>query len=230
MEFFQNVLYSGIFFIFLGFLSGSVPYGFVYSYLRGVDIRTIGSGNIGATNVTRQFGFWQGFIPVAFLDILKGVVPVVLFRVLVVRDNDPLLFDTMEIFIGIAAILGHVFSPFLGFKGGKGVGTTVGVLLAWNYVVALFCLSVFGVTFFTFGKRIVGRGSIVMAILFPFITIYTPSTTIPLKITSVFLALLILWTHRNNIKDWISKEDIKKQQTARETKKATKELKKQNKG
>ncbi|MGL4676883.1 MAG: glycerol-3-phosphate 1-O-acyltransferase PlsY [Brevinema sp.] len=214
----DNILMSGFLFIILGFLSGSVPYGLVYSALRGVDIRKVGSGNIGATNVTRQFGFWKGFVPVAILDMAKGLLPIVLFRFFVSPDQDFLLFDTMEIFIGIVAVLGHVFSPFLKFKGGKGVATTGGVMFAWNYPMALICLGIFTLVFFTFGKKIVGRASIVTAFCLPIIVYLLPATSLPLQIASTLLGILIIFAHKQNIQDWILGEDLRKKLKAQEQK------------
>ena len=210
MDLFYNVLYSGILFIIIGFISGSVLYGFLYSLARGVDIRKIGSGNIGATNVTRQFGFWQGFLPIALLDGFKGAIPVIVFRLCVSRYLNDSLFDIMEILVGMAAILGHVFSPFLGFKGGKGVATTAGVLLAWNYVVGLTLIASFALVFFTVGKKTIGRASVGAAICFPFITFFVPNTSMPLSIVSIIISILILVTHRKNIKEWYTGQDLVK--------------------
>ncbi len=229
MTIFENIPLWGSIFIILSFISGSVPYGLVYSLLRGVDIRKVGSGNIGATNVTRQFGLWQGFVPVLILDMLKGALPIIIFRVVALREANPFMFDSFEIFIGLAAILGHVFSPFLKFKGGKGVATTGGVLFTWNFIVASMVIGAFALAFFTFGKKIVGRASIVAAICFPFIAIFTPSTTLPMKATGLFLGAFILITHRSNIKDWISGEDIIKLQKSKEEKAKRDQEKKGNK-
>ncbi|MGL5956292.1 MAG: glycerol-3-phosphate 1-O-acyltransferase PlsY [Brevinema sp.] len=206
----DNVLTQGLLFIVLGFLSGSIPYGLLYAALRGVDVRKIGSGNIGATNVSRQFGFWQGFMPVLVLDLAKGLLPIVFFRFFVSPDQDLLLFDSMEIFIGFAAVLGHVFSPFLKFKGGKGVATTGGVVLAWNPIMALIDLTIFVLVFFTFGKRIIGRASVTTAVCLPVVVYLLPDTSLPLRIAVTILGIAILITHKSNIKDWISGEDLVK--------------------
>ena len=211
MDLFYNVLYSGILFIVIGFISGSVPYGLLYSLARGVDIRKIGSGNIGATNVTRQFGFWQGFLPIALLDGFKGAIPVIVFRLCVSRYLNESLFDIMEILVGMGAILGHVFSPFLGFKGGKGVATTAGVLLAWNYVVGLTLITSFWLIFFTIGKKTIGRASVGAAVCFPIITFFiVPNTSMPLSIVSIVISILILVTHKKNIQDWYTGQDLEK--------------------
>lgn len=206
---------TGVIFTCLSFLSGSIPYGLVYSAIRGIDIRKVGSGNIGATNVTRQFGFWQGFVPVLLLDMAKGSLPIILFN-MAAPLNEGLLFESFQIIIGLAAVLGHIFSPFLNFKGGKGVATTIGVLVTWNYIVALVWLGVFAMVFFTFGKKIVGRASIVSAISLPIITFLVPATTIPLKIISVILAILITVAHKRNLLEWKTGEDLIKKQQQKE--------------
>lgn len=207
----DTLLNLGILFTVIAFLSGSVPYGLVYSALRGVDIRKVGSGNIGATNVTRQFGLWQGFVPVLILDMAKGIVPLVLFNKFASSSNQ-LLFDSFQIIVGMAAVLGHIFSPFLRFKGGKGVATTGGVLFAWNFIVASCCLGVFAFVFFTFGKKIVGRASVVAAISLPIITLLVPTSTLPLKIITIVLSFLILLAHKKNILEWKTGEDLAKKQ------------------
>ncbi len=107
----------------VGYLIGSIPFSFLVGKLRGVDLRTIGSGNTGASNVWRSCGF-KWFVVALCLDLLKGFVPTVLaYRVLHV---DPL----MTVLVGLAAMVGHVYPAFLHFKGGKAVATTGGVMLA----------------------------------------------------------------------------------------------------
>ena len=109
--------------IVLGYLIGSLPFSFLVGKLRGVDLRTVGSGNTGASNVWRMCGF-RWFVVALALDILKGFVPTALaYRVLHV---DPLA----TVLVGLAAILGHVYPAFLRFKGGKAVATTGGVMFA----------------------------------------------------------------------------------------------------
>lgn len=208
MSLFDNVLYSGILFMGISFISGSVPYGLLYGFARGIDIRKLGSGNIGATNINRQFGFWQGFVPILILDAMKGSIPIVLFRICVSRELDASLFDIMEIFIGLFAMAGHIFSPFLEFKGGKGVATALGVVFAWNYMVALAIIGFFSLVFFTFGKKIVGRASISTAILFPFVTYLIPNTTKPLQIAALIICIIIVLTHKKNIKEWYTGQDL----------------------
>ena len=122
------------------FLSGSVPFGYFAGRLRGIDIRQHGSGNIGATNVIRVLGKGIG-IPVFVLDLLKGLVPCLLVK----ADGAE---SWVLVLTGLCAILGHMFTPWLGFKGGKGVATAAGVLLGIAWVPMLAGLVVWLLFFF----------------------------------------------------------------------------------
>jgi acyl phosphate:glycerol-3-phosphate acyltransferase len=140
--------------IVIAFLVGSIPFGVLAGRLHGVDIRTQGSGNIGATNALRVMG-WKVGLPVLLLDIAKGLVPV-----LVVRHCPGA--DALTVAgTGVAAVLGHCFSPFLGFSGGKGVATALGMILAVDWRVGVIALGAFivlvGIT------RFVSLGSVAAA-------------------------------------------------------------------
>lgn len=112
-----------------GYVSGSFPFGYVAGRLRGIDIRQHGSGNIGATNVIRVLGKGIG-LPVFALDMLKGWLPVVLVaRWLVTLGAPEQMVTAGAVATGLASVLGHMFTPWLGFKGGKGVATATGALL-----------------------------------------------------------------------------------------------------
>lgn len=106
----------------LGYLSGSIPYAVIVSRARGVDIRAVGSKNPGAHNVMVHVGRWSGRL-VAILDLLKGTLPALLARWAGLSDWD-------VVWVGVAAMLGHVTSPFLALKGGKGLSTAFGLMLA----------------------------------------------------------------------------------------------------
>ena len=146
-------------------LIGALPFGYVIARLwKGVDIRTLGSKNIGATNVMRVLGPGPGIL-VFVLDVLKGVAAVLTLRLLAPEFiSGPLPF-IYQILIGIIAVFGHTFSPFLGFRGGKGVATSFGVLLAlgWQVGVAGFVvwLLVVGLT------RYVSLASLAAAVSLP---------------------------------------------------------------
>ena len=112
----EPVVWTALVSLLAGAAFGSIPFGYIAGRLNGIDIRRQGSGNIGSTNVQRTIG-WRWAVPVLLLDIAKGLVPTAFARPL----------GLMPALVGLGAILGHVFCPWLGFKGGKGVATTVGV-------------------------------------------------------------------------------------------------------
>lgn len=133
-----------------GYLSGSLPFGYLAGRLKGIDIRQHGSGNIGATNVIRVLGKGIG-IPVFILDMLKGWLPVWLAAAwlgTVEGVADTTLLSAGKVLTGLAAVLGHMFTFWLGFKGGKGVATTAGVLLGVHWLAMVGGLGVWLITFF----------------------------------------------------------------------------------
>jgi len=147
------------------FLCGSIPFGYFAGKLKGIDIRQHGSGNIGATNVIRVCGKGIG-IPVFILDMLKGWLPVVLASGFVtIPATDETLMSALRVMTGFAAILGHMFTPWLGFKGGKGVATAAGVLLGIAPIPMLVALGAWMLFFFT--TKYVSLASIAAAIAVP---------------------------------------------------------------
>jgi len=176
-----------------GFLSGSIPFGYFAGRMRGIDIRQHGSGNIGATNVIRVLGKGIG-IPVFVLDMLKGWVPV-----LVMRGQGAE--SWVLVAAGLCAILGHMFTPWLGFKGGKGVATAAGVLLGIAWIPMLVGLGVW--LFFYFGTRYVSLASMMsglgvagtMAVQMG----YAGQWDWVLLGFGLVLALLVILRHRANI-------------------------------
>lgn len=196
-----------------GYLLGSVPFGVLIGLSRGVDIRKLGSGNIGATNVSRLLGRKWGKI-CFFLDISKGLIPVLLslyyLRIIgqVESGTMSLIAQGAILITGAACILGHIFSIFLGFRGGKGVSTWLGVLLGiWPYFtftavfVFLVWVAVWGMT------RYVSLASINAAIAFPvgfLVLVYQIESwelkqLWPLFTFSCLMAALIISRHRSNI-------------------------------
>lgn len=132
-----------------GYLSGSLPFGYWAGKLKGIDIRQHGSGNIGATNVFRVLGKGMG-IPVFILDALKGWLPAWLAGLWLQQQGAALeLVSAAAVVAGLAAVLGHMFTFWLGFKGGKGVATTAGVLLGIAPLAMLGGLAVWLLFFFT---------------------------------------------------------------------------------
>ncbi len=154
----------------IAYFVGSVPFGLIVGFSRGVDVRTTGSGNIGATNVGRLLGK-PFFFLVFFLDLLKSLVPMAIASWIVGRipqaQHDWLLHLTW-LLVGFAAVMGHLFSVFLRFKGGKGVATSAGVVLGlypYFTLAGLTVVAVFLVVFFA--TRYISLGSIAAACAFP---------------------------------------------------------------
>ena len=180
--------------IVLSYLLGSVPIGYVYGRARGVDLRKIGSGNIGATNVYRAFGKAPAIV-IFWLDVAKGLIAVVL----VARLGSGWAYT--PILCGLAAIAGHVTSPVMGFKGGKGVATAVGVFLGLAPLATAICLAIWALLFGLF--RYVSLGSITGAIALP-ILIWALNRAgyrgSPVFYFALFVAVLVVITHRSNIR------------------------------
>lgn len=187
--------------IVLSYLLGSIPAAYIAGKSRGIDLRTQGSGNLGATNVFRVLGAKIG-IAVFVFDMAKGAVPAALFP----RWSDPLVTPAwwggdprlvLGILCGVAAIFGHVRPIFLRFgKGGKGVATSAGVFFGLAPIATLASLVTFIVVVFVSGY--VSLGSLTGAVVLPMILWFThaPST---LFWVSVALAVFVFWTHRANI-------------------------------
>ena len=189
-----------------GYLIGSIPFGFIIGKLKGIDIRTVGSGNIGATNVTRAVSPLAGKICFA-LDFCKGLLPVLALKLLVSKGVIAApAWGLGELFMIFAVVLGHMFTCFLGFKGGKGIATAVGGVAAIAPLPAAAAFITWLVIFKVSGY--VSLGSILAAISLPVWTVVLP--LLPWKVSAfpgwavvVFFALLAVvavWTHRSNIK------------------------------
>ncbi len=171
----------------VAYLMGSIPCGLLIAKYKGIgDIRQQGSGNIGATNVLRIAGKKLGAITLA-LDVLKGFIPV-----LIAKQYGS---DWAASFAALAAVLGHVFPVWLGFKGGKGVATTLAVFAALSPGLFIFAgitwLSVFYIS------RISSLSSIVMMICTPIVAIFFSKTSIVL--VSILLSALVIYKHKANI-------------------------------
>lgn len=179
----------------LAYLIGSVPFGLLLAKTRGVDIRTVGSGNIGATNVLRTLGKPLG-ITCFVLDVLKGYLPAKLLPLIATLLCPNAVGPNIGILFGAAAILGHNFPVFLKFKGGKGVATSAGVLLGVAPLAVGIGLLTWAVVFFVSGY--VSLGSIVASlavIATAWIAGYATVTATALTL----LGALSIWRHRSNI-------------------------------
>lgn len=174
----------------LGFLLGSLPCGYWLAQSMGVDIRKKGSGNIGATNVGRILGKKWGYLVFA-LDALKGWLAVWIAGDFLQAG------DGWTVITGMAAVSGHVFSPWLNFQGGKGVATSAGVLLGLAPAV-LFCTAgIWGASFIV--KRIVSVSSLLAAAAFPFLVMWLEPGRPVLLGASWALAVLVWVRHRDNL-------------------------------
>ena len=170
------------------FVLGSIPFGLVIAKtIKGIDPRKAGSGNIGSTNVARLCG-WPCGVLTLFCDIMKGTLPV-----LIAVHFMPEQF--WQSLVALCAVLGHIKSPFLGFKGGKGVATTIGALIPLACLPLLCAVACFFVVVFI--TRYVSLSSMTMAVvLVIFYALFGYWQLLPL---GTVLAVMIIWAHRSNI-------------------------------
>jgi glycerol-3-phosphate acyltransferase PlsY len=181
------------------YLLGAMPWGLWVGRMKGTDIRRVGSGNLGATNVYRQLGPVPG-ITVLALDILKGVVAVLWGKAGLIGAGFPGGAEIAALAAGLAAIFGHVFTVFAGFRGGKGVATTIGVFLALTPKAMLIALAVWVVVTW-FSKR-VSAGSLALAAVYPMAIYLTERGELApwLLLLGSVISLLIVIRHIDNIK------------------------------
>jgi acyl phosphate:glycerol-3-phosphate acyltransferase len=193
----MNIWISLIFLV-LAYLMGSVSSAvWLGKLMKGVDVRNLGSGNAGFANVMRNLGPLVG-IPVLIIDTLKGYFAVQLAYLIpgIESGSDALYF--WQIIFGMAALLGHLFPIFTGFRGGKGVATGLGIVLALYPLGALLSFSVFLVAFLI--SQYVSLGSLLAGISFPlFVMFLLPGNNVPLMVFSWVVAALLLVTHQKNI-------------------------------
>jgi len=174
------------------YLLGATPTSYLAAKLgRGIDLREHGSKNLGATNVYRVLG-WKYAIPVGLVDVAKGAVPVVLFGRWAAGP------EWLPVALGIAAVMGHVYSPYVRFQGGKGVATAAGMFLALGPLALAISVPVWGLTLWITGY--VSASSLVAAALFPLWVRLTEPGARPTFWAAVVLALLISYSHRSNIR------------------------------
>ena len=194
----------------IAYLIGSVNFSVLISKkMAGFDVREKGSGNAGTTNMLRSVGKKAAVITL-ICDILKGVISIAIAIIVgsIVKNLDKELLLQIA---GIAVVLGHTFPIFFGFKGGKGVATSLGVLLMSNWQIGLICL-VFAIVLMAL-TRMVSLGSCAAAVLFPVLTLFINQHYTVLTdgkngrvyfVYSVILAIIVLYNHRSNIKRILS--------------------------
>jgi acyl phosphate:glycerol-3-phosphate acyltransferase len=187
------------FLLFAGFLIGGIPFGYVAGRIQGLDIRKEGSGNIGATNVFRVLGKKWG-TAVFLLDFAKAFIPVCLLRYFLENkfvDSSFIPGDLVLILTGAAIVCGHNYSPFMGFKGGKGMASSAGFIFALFPLSGLACVVSFALFFYL--TKYVSVGSIVASVVLPLSTILFYPEKYWLWGLAFFLGAMSVWRHRANI-------------------------------
>ena len=183
----------------IAYLIGSISFGVIFTKkMAGFDVREKGSKGAGATNVLRSAGKKVAALTL-ICDILKGIVAVLIAVLLgnIIKDIDASLLVQIS---GIAVVIGHTFPIFFGFKGGKGVATSLGILLLINWQIGLICL-VFALVIMAL-TRMVSVGSVLAAILFPVLTLFISQNYIVSGnyfVFSIIMALIVAFNHRTNI-------------------------------
>jgi len=192
----------------LSYLLGSVATAvWAGKLFHGIDVREHGSGNAGATNVIRVLG-WKTGIPVLLIDVLKGWVAAMLPVLLNLAGDGTALLTNYQILAGLAVVIGHIFPVFAGFRGGKGVATIFGVLLAIHPLVTLSCLGVFLCVMLISGY--VSLSSMSAGVAFPiFLLLFFNTPSVLFKIFSVLVAVALIYTHRKNISRLLKGEETK---------------------
>ena len=186
------------------YLIGSIPTSFlVAKHLKGIDIREHGSGNVGATNTARVVGKLPGLL-VLIIDILKGWVCVALVSKLFIRMGVTFAPETYALMLGGMAIIGHIWTVFLGFKGGKGIATSTGVFLGISPGILLIALAIWIAVFIW--KRYVSLASIISAVSIPVMVAAKPYPPLFVIITSALCAVTV-YKHYPNIKRLVRGEE-----------------------
>tara|TARA_Y100001968_G_scaffold171912_1_gene157317 strand:- start:290 stop:889 length:600 start_codon:yes stop_codon:yes gene_type:complete len=179
--------------LFLGYLFGSFPSGYLAGRIaKGVDIRSVGSGSTGATNVLRHIGK-RAAITVFLIDVFKGFLSILVAKYF-------LLNDSWQVAIGLSTLIGHIWPVWLNWRGGKAVATGLGIFLGLSWQVGLATLGVFLLMIAIF--RIVSLASISASLTLPlvmFISFNNSSISLPFLMISILAMTLVIWRHRENI-------------------------------
>lgn len=188
-------------FVLGAYLIGGIPFGFLIGKMRGVDVRTVGSKNIGATNVYRTVGHKWGFLAF-FCDFLKGLLPTLAAVLFAKNHKEVAAFADLAVWTGLACVVGHTLTPYMKFKGGKGVATAFGMLMAlvpWlvSAAFALFVVTVWISHYISLGSCLAAAFLAVM-IWVP-TPLASPPPTLALKIVMTVLGLFVIYKHKSNI-------------------------------
>ncbi|MDP6833684.1 MAG: glycerol-3-phosphate 1-O-acyltransferase PlsY [Prochlorococcaceae cyanobacterium ETNP1_MAG_9] len=185
---------SGFLMLAFGYLLGSMPTGYLAGkWIAGIDLRLKGSGSTGATNVLRHVGKWPALI-VFLLDVIKGAIPVVVARSFGLNDY-------WQVVAGLAALIGHIWPVWLGWKGGKAVATGLGMLLGLTWQVGIACFGIF-LTVLSI-TRIVSLSSVISALSLPFLMLlsFQDNTFRPAFLyLGIVTTAMVIWRHRSNLK------------------------------
>jgi len=203
----MNIYYTAAAII-VAYLLGSIPTAvWLGKFFHGIDVREHGSGNAGTTNTIRVLG-WKTGIPVLLIDLAKGWLAAMLPVFLHLAEPESPLMTNLQIIGGIIAIVGHIFPVFAEFRGGKGVATVFGVLLALQFPLTLSCFGVFLIVLLI--TRIVSVSSMCAGLAFP-VLLFTvfDSPSVIFKIFSVLVAIALIITHRKNIGRLLKGEEKK---------------------
>lgn len=187
--------------IIIGYIIGCFQTAYILGKMvQKIDIRKFGSGNAGTTNVIRVMG-WKAGIITFIGDLLKGIIAVVLCRLIFPNNAFAGLYG------GVAAVIGHNWPVFLGFRGGKGIATTIGILLAFDYRIGFICIAimiaVLGIT------RFVSLGSIIMSISIPILLAIFWGLNYEIILLGIFLMISALVRHRTNIERLLTGRETK---------------------
>lgn len=192
--------------IIAAYLLGSIPFGLLIAKAHGKDLRSIGSGNIGATNVSRALGRKWAYVCFV-LDVLKGLIP--MLATMLIAEPDSVVLLWLWLAIGCAAILGHIFPIYVKFKGGKGVATSFGVALGlWPYYTICVLLAAVVWVVVVLIWRYVSLASIAASVTFPLVLIaamiFMPDWAFanlwPVLIAAVAIPVMVIIRHRENVK------------------------------
>jgi len=210
---------SNILLLLAAYLLGSIPSAvWIGKFFYKIDVREYGSGNAGATNTFRVLGKKAG-IPVLLIDTLKGFTAVSLayYSKYTIGSNQ---FINLQLVLGIASLVGHIFPIFASFRGGKGIATLLGIILAVHLYAALIAIGIFIVVLLT--TSYVSLGSMIAALAFPVIVILGFQTRVPsLIIFSILIAIMVLITHQKNIERLLRREESKAKIIKKKKKKKT---------
>ncbi len=193
------MIVTGTFLLLISYLLGSIPTAvWIGKYFFQTDVREHGSGNAGATNTFRILGKKAG-VPVLLIDVLKGWISVMLAIWFLIPGDSPVLFENFRVLCGAAAVLGHVFPVFAGFRGGKGVATLLGVAIGMQPVAALCCIGLFLMVLML--TKYVSLGSILASVFYGiFLLVIDRVHHDATIIFALMIPMLVIITHTKNIR------------------------------